>query len=152
VHVSVKAGASSPFDFEEKWQHREWKCKRMRRKKHLSNVAFAESLNIFFWQRKNPTFIESPKGSTVQAAQYNHAEKKRVLGMLAYIQNQFQGSICRITQQFQGSICRSWKRARTHTMIHSVLRDWDVEDSKKDRKMKAWETEKECTYVCWRQW
>jgi hypothetical protein len=34
-------------------------------------------------------------------------------------------------------------------MIHSVLRDWDVEDSKKDRKMKAWETEKECTYVCW---
>jgi len=39
-------------------------------------------------------------------------------------------------------------RARTHTMIHSVLRDWDVED----RKMKAWETEKECSYVCWRQW
>jgi len=87
----------------------------MRRKKTSIKRGICRITQHFFWQRKNPTFIESPKGSTVQAAQYNHAGKKRVLGMLAYIQNQFQGSICRITQQFQDSICRSWKRARTHT-------------------------------------
>ena len=80
VHVSVKAGASSPFDFEEKWQHREWKCKRMRRKKHLSNVAFAESLNIFFWQRKKPNFYRKPKRFHCSSSTIQPCWKKKSAG------------------------------------------------------------------------
>lgn len=78
-------------------------------------------------------------------------ERKECWGCQLTFRTNFKAAFAESLNNFKAAFAGAGS-ARTHTMIQSVLRDWDVQDNKKDRKMKAWETEKECTYVCWRQW